>query len=402
MSINYISLLKQKSILDYFAREGISLTKNGKNYSCCCPLHSEKTPSFSVSPDKNKWNCFGECKLNGDIIDFVCHYRHLDKKEAINYLCNMYGITKKKGSNNKNNDKETKVKSLIEICNIVATFYHEQIQKGIGKQGKKYFLERLNCSALINEFNIGYSPHDSECGTWQYLLNHLSSKGIDLTLAENIGLIRKSEKGNYYDSYRGRLIFPIYSVTGDCIGFNTRILPHYQKDSPKYLISNETEIFKKSQIVYGYHKSAKEIKNKNTAIHVEGVYDYLNFYRYGLKNTLPHLGAPNFIPNVDNHIIVMDPDKAGIKYSLDFANKIMKNGKNPRICLLKNKKDPSDLMKEEIRETLKENRDWLDIFLQIHYRYKDSIEHKMNVIDKIVKELNGIENERIILYGDKI
>lgn len=396
MSINYIALLKSKSIIEYFQKENILLIKNGKNYSACCPIHQEKTPSFYVSEEKNKWNCYGECKSNGDIIDFVCKYRNLEKSEAINYLCRLYNIEKK---NNKENSKTNKSQQLINICNITAQFYNELISKY--KIGRKYFLERIDSPDLINEFCIGYAPDTSESGNWYLLRDHLLSKGIDFSLAEQIGILRKNDKGTYYDSYRGRLILPIHSVTGDCIGFNTRILPCYQKDLPKYLVSNETEIFKKSNVVYGYHITAKYINNEGIANHVEGVFDFLNYYRYGYKNTIPHMGNPSFIPKVNTHCIIMDPDKAGKKYSLEFAEKILKLEKTPIIYSIKDK-DPSDLNKNEIEELMACERDYIDIYLESVYKYKNSIEHKMNVLDGISKELNGVKNEILMLYANKI
>lgn len=397
MSIDLIKQIKSKSILDYFSYEGISLSKTGKNYSACCPLHQEKTPSFSVNVDKQRWTCYGSCKKSGDVIDFVCDYKSMEKREAIEYLCKVYNIEipRRKVVN----DKKSKEKSITELNNFVAEFYHQHSLKA-RLQGLPYFLSRINDKSLIKTFKVGYALDNTESGTWQQLTNELQKDGYDLNLAQHIGLIRRSEKGNFYDSYRGRLIFPIYSTSGNCIGFNTRKTEYSSCNGPKYLVSNETEVFKKSEVVYGWHLTAKEIKSKNECVHVEGIWDFLNLWRYGIKNVIPHFGSPNYIPNVDSHFIMMDPDKAGIKYSLDFANRILKKGKMPRIC--EADKDPSDLSKEDIEDYLENSRSYIDVFMKWNYRYKDSVEHKMIVLDKIIKELNGIEKEKIILYGKEI
>lgn len=402
MSVNYIAEIKKHSIVDYFSYEGISLTSNGKTYSACCPLHNEKTPSFHISPEKSRWACYGSCKKSGDVIDFVCEYKNLEKVEAIEYLCKVFNIPYKI---HKKTEKKSKTKVILEINQITAEFYHSILTKSpLGKAGRKYFSSRLSSSNLIEEFNIGYAPDSSESGEWTTLTNHLSKQGADLNLALSIGLLRRSPKtDSLYDAFRGRLVFPIYSLSGSVVGWNTRILPEYHKSgSPKYLLSNETEVFKKSQVVYGYNKTLKAIKTNNEVLHVEGVWDFLNLYSKGFTNVVPHFGAPTFIPPVDNHIILMDPDSAGIKYSVEFAAKLLKEGGAPRICTLPRGQDPSDLSTEEIKQALNSSQSFISTFLGLYYRYPDSIEHKMVVLDKLMKELNGVNKEMMMLYAQEI
>ena len=400
MSVNYIAEIKKHSIVDYFSYEGIPLTSNGKTYSACCPLHNEKTPSFHISPEKGRWTCYGSCKKSGDIIDFVCDYKNLEKVEAIEYLCKVFNIPYKV---HKKTEKKSKAKALLEINDLAAKFYHQFLKEGgrISSGAKKYFSSRLPFPNLIDEFYIGYAPDVSESGDWKLLVTYLEKNGADLDLALSSGCIRKSEKtGSLYDAFRGRLIFPIYSLSGSVVGFNTRILPEYHKSgSPKYLLSSETEVFKKSQVVYGYNKTLKAIKANNEVLHVEGVWDFLNLYGRRFTNVVPHFGAPTFIPPVDNHIILMDPDSAGIKYSVEFAARVLKEGKAPRICTLIQGKDPSDLITEEIKRTIDSSQSFISTFLNLNYRYPDSIEHKMVVLDKLMKELNGINKEMMMLYA---
>lgn len=393
MQPNTIQQIKSKSIIDYFKYEGINISKNGKNYYCCCPLHSEKTPSFCVNEEKARWWCNGQCKESGDVIDFVCKYKNLEKGDAIEYLCKVYKIPLPKRKQKKDKSKE---ESILELNNWVVEFYHKETLKECW-QGRKYFLSRINDPSLIPLFKIGYALDPSESGSWQYLCDALQKAGFDLNLALHIGLLRKSAKGNLYDSFRGRLIFPIYSTSGQCIGFNTRKTQYSSCEGPKYLVSNETEVFKKSEVVYGYHLTAKEIKTKNECIHVEGVWDFLNLWRHGWKNVIPHFGSPAFIPNVDNHLVFMDPDTAGIKYSLDFAAKILKKGKMSRIC--EGNKDPSDFGKEDIERILNESKTWIDVFMKWNYKYHDSVEHKMIVLDRVSKELKGVSGEILYLYA---
>lgn len=402
MSTNYIAEIKKHPIIDYFNYEGIPLTSNGKAYSAYCPIHNEKTPSFHINPEKGRWTCYGSCKKNGDVIDFVCDYKNLEKTEAIEYLCKVfkipYKIQKKQAS-------KSKAKSILELNESIKDFYHHILtSSAMGKSGRKYFNSRLPFSNLITEFSIGYGPDSSESGEWTHLTNYLSKQGADLNLALSIGLLRKSEKtGSLYDAFRGRLIFPIYSLSGLVVGWNTRILPEYHKSgSPKYLLSSESGVFKKSQVVYGYNKTVKAIKANNEAIHVEGVWDFLNLYGRGFTNVIPHFGAPSFIPPVDNHILLMDPDSAGVKYSMEFGAKLLKELRVPRIKTLPRGKDPSDLNTEEIEEAISSAESFTSAFLRLNYRYPDSIEHKMVVLDKLIKELNGIDKEIMMLYAQEI
>ena len=402
MSTNYISEIKKHSILEYFSYEGISVTSNGKNYVACCPLHNEKTPSFQIKPDLDKWYCYGQCKKNGDLLDFICEYKQLEKSAAIEYLCKVFNIPYKVA---KKSTKQSKVDEILHINQMVCDFYHTIFTNSpLGKSARNYFKKRLPFPELINEFCIGYAPDSSESGEWTYLTNYLSKNHCSAELATKLGLLRRSEKsGSLYDAFRGRLIFPVFSLSGTCLGFNTRILPEYEKPgTPKYLLSSESEVFKKSSVVYGYNKTLKPIKANNEVIHVEGVWDFLNLYARGFQNVIPHFGSPSFIPPVDNHIILMDPDSAGIKYSIDFGEKLLKEGKSPRICNIGHGKDPSDLSTEEIQSIIQSSQSFISAFMSLNYRYKDSIEHKMVILDRILKVLAGVSLEVMMVYCAEI
>jgi len=385
-----IKTLRSKDLVDFFsAHVSIPLSKTGKNYSCPCPLHGEKEASFYVDPIKNKWTCYGACGRNGDIIDFVCSYKALSFPQAIEYLCGIYNIPFKK-SPSANISTELK-----KINNFVADYY----SKLIADEGLAYLTQRRISNKLVEEFNIGYCPSVNACG-WNLLYNELIQNNFSIELADKIGIIKKSEKGNYYDTFHERIIFPIKNLQNDVIGFNTRTILK-DKKIPRYLLTNETEIFNRKQIYYGYDKTKRAIEKKNICILVEGIFDFLRLYESGIKNCIPLLGGHyNEIKNVNTYYLMMDFDKAGIKYSSEIGSRLIKEGKIVRIC--RNKKDPDDLNREEMISAIKDADDFIDWYISKIYRYKDSIECKLQCLNEVTKLLEKLPRENLVLYGDRI
>lgn len=388
-----IKTLRSKDLVNFFSTHvSTFLNKTGKNYSCPCPLHGEKEASFYIDPIKNKWTCYGACGKNGDIIDFVVAYKALSFPQALEYLCGIYNIPFKKtpGANLSI--------ELKKINNFVADFYTKT--EKIDSLGAKYLIDRKVSSNIIQEFNIGYCPSVNACG-WNYLYNELVQNNFSIELAEKIGIIKKSEKsGNYYDAFHERIIFPIKNLQNDVIGFNTRTILK-DKKIPRYLLTNETEVFNRKQIYYGYDKTKKAIEKKNICILVEGIFDFLRLYESGIKNCIPLLGGHyNEIKNVNTYYLMMDFDKAGIKYSSEIGSRLIKENKIVRIC--RNKKDPDDLTREEMISSIKDADDFIDWYISKIFRYKDSIECKLQCLNEISKLLENNKKENVILYAEKI
>lgn len=393
-----IEILKSKTIVDYISNHtNIKLTKTGKNYSCPCPLHGENEASFYINPEKNRWTCYGSCGTNGDLVDFVKKYKSFEFTEALEYLCEIYGLEykKKKPTNDIG-------KSIKEINNFVANYY-TKYSSDSNLAGENYLVERKQSSAVIKEFNIGYAPAPVECG-WDLLYKELCKQKFSIELCEKIGLIKKSKTGSYFDTFHGRIIFPIYNLQNDVIGFNSRLLPCYDDKKyklPRYLLSLETEVFSRKLICYGYNKTKKEIEKKNICIFVEGIFDFFRLYENGIKNCIPLLGGQfNDVKNINTYFLMMDFDKAGIKYSSTIGSKLISENKVVRIC--NNKKDPDDLTRPEIIKSIKESQDFVDWYINKIYRYEDSIEHKLNCLNEISKLLVNNKKENVVLYADKI
>lgn len=393
-------ILKSYSLVDFFYDKlNINLEKVGKNYSCPCPIHKDTKASFYVDPDKNKCACYGSCNFKGDIVDFTQKYKNLSFNEALEWLCNLYKIPYR-GSNKPK--AENDYTEYYKICEFTSSVYHELLKKS-GKSasyfGKNYLKQRKITKDIIIEFCLGVAPEVSTLGTWTFLVDQLKNNHLSLDIAEKIGIIKKNESNKYYDAFHNRIIFPIFDVQDRCIGFNSRSYGDYEwnKNSPKYLLTRETPIFRKDKFIYGLNKSIRYIKQENTCIIVEGGFDFLRMYNYGFKNTIPLLGGKVFRElGVDNYISMMDPDKAGIKYSIDNSIELLKKEKTALIAVLK--KDPDDCSKKEIEDSLNSVVSVIKFYLYHNYKYKDSVEHKLNILDNLCKRLNGISNEQLVLY----
>jgi len=418
--LDIVQQLKQKPLVDFFETHlNISLIKQGSKYRCLCPIHVDSNPSFFIDPLRNKCSCYGACGLiNGDIFDFAAKYKSFSFNESVNWLATKYKIpTKFK----QNTVTKTENEEYYDICNFVANFYSSNIQfkKPCAKLGIEYLRSRKLIRGVVRDFNIGYAPSPSECGTWTYLVDELKQEGFDLELCETLGLIKKSEKGNYYDLFRGRIICPIYDLNDRCIGFNTRIVFPVD-DGPKYLVSKESPIFKKSNFIYGLNKSLKYIKQQDICYIVEGCFDCYAMWKFDYPNTVPLLGGKlyknleidkdnkeNFtkefcgLPEVSNYIILMDPDKAGIKYSIEIGSELIKKEKNVLICELKKGTDPDDCTKEEIDGVIRNAKSFLDFYLKYNFHYNTD-EHKLQILDKLSIILNGISKEQMLLYAKQL
>lgn len=402
-----VKILKTKSLPEFLISLGIPLVNTGKNYSACCPFHHEKTPSFSVSPESNRWKCFGTCGVSGDIFEFIQRYKNFTFPEALEFLCNHYGLQTKISKKLNQNLKSEKAQ-ILEINSFVVEFYQKYLCQPF--LGIEYLKERKYSSTteltIYKEFLIGYAPHSSEVG-WNLLFDEIVKQNFRIDLCEKIGLIKKSKLGNYYDCFHGRIIFPIFNLQNDCIGFNTRILSFFEKSEyrvPKYLLSKETEIFNRKKILYGYNKTKKIIDKKDILCIVEGIFDFLRMYSYGIKNCIPLLGG-EFSENlefskVSTYYLLMDNDSAGAIYNNKIGSQLLKEGKQIRICNLQ--KDPDECSKKEIGNSLKESEIYLNWIINQTFKYQDSIEHKLNILENLRKLINGTPQINLILYCNDI
>lgn len=377
----------------------------GREYTGLCPFpdHNEKTPSFSVSENKQLYHCFG-CKKSGNIFTFLETYNGFSFTEALEYLATRVHleIPKNKNNTDRNNEHNRDQKQKMLKANKLATEFYYQKLKNLPKDHKlhAYLKKRHFTTEMIKEFSIGYAPE-----AWDGLTSHFSEKKNSLSVIEKSGLIRKNKNGGYFDLFRDRLIFPIFSIENHVIGFGGRIINHGQ---PKYINSPESDIFKKGRNFYGLNKSIKFIHGEDQVFVVEGYTDFLALYSQGIKNVVATLGTALTERHIHllkrwtkNIILLFDGDEAGQLASQRSLILFFKENLSPKILLLPEKIDPDDFIHKFGREAfLKKARTSKDLFLNLAKTwlnsYKGQPADKIHFLDKISPLLKSLRDSRLL------
>ncbi len=297
--------------------EVVHLKKAGKNFVGLCPFHTEKTPSFTVSPEKQIFYCFG-CGTGGNIFSFLMKNDGLAFPEAARSLARRYGIDIPRRSLTPEQKKRMgERESLLKINRQAMDFFGRALRRGTsGQAAMAYLYKRGLSSDIIERFNIGYAPKG-----WDHLLNFFSKKGVPLARVEKSGLILPKKDGRgYYDRFRERIVFPIIDVNQAVIGFGGRVM---DDTLPKYLNSPETSVYNKSRSLYGLHLSKEKCRKAQTVYIVEGYLDLLMLHQHGIENAVATLGTAltadhvrmlsRYVPRM---ILVYDSDEAGIRSAL--------------------------------------------------------------------------------------
>ena len=272
---------KVKELIDIVELIGgyVELKKAGRNYKGVCPFHSEKTPSFMVSPELQIYKCFG-CNKSGDAFSFIQEVEGIDFNAALQQLSEKAGVKVEKVQTDPNKEKKQK---LLEINNNAAKFYHHLLlNHPIGRDAKTYLKNRGLKPSTIKEYKLGFAPN-----TWSMLADNFIKK-YQSQLLIDAGLISPKRSGtDYFDRFRGRVMFPLVGIAGEVVGFNGRAI---YDDDPKYLNTNETLIFNKGSFIYGLDKAKIEIKHEG-AIFVEGPMDVISAHQSGIKNVIASSGT---------------------------------------------------------------------------------------------------------------
>ncbi len=331
----------------------IKLHKTGANFRAVCPFHSEKKPSFFVSPARQIWHCFG-CSAGGGLFDFVMKIEGVEFGDALRILAQKAGVELKP----ENKELKTERARLYEICELSARFFEKQLEGNkIGDSVKKYLLDRGITEESIKKWRLGYSPD-----TWQGLSDFLVSQGYQREEIEKAGLVVKNETGNYYDRFRGRIIFPIFDLNSQVIGFGGRVFGEKSKDEiAKYVNTPNTLLYDKSQVLYGLDKNKMEIRKKNECVLVEGYTDVILLFQAGYTNVVATSGTaltPYQLKIIkrysENLLTAFDMDVAGdsaTKRGIDLAQTF---GFNIKVLLLPEDSDPADIIS-------KNPKDWENI-----------------------------------------
>ncbi len=305
-----LDLIRNRVVIqDVIKRYVPSLKKTGRNYTGLCPFHKEKTPSFSVSPDKQMFYCFG-CHLGGNIFSFISKIERLEFPESVKFVADIVGVEIKgleKGD-------ATLLESIHRLNGRVMEMYHRYIKSPPGKKGLAYISARGITPESVDRFKIGYAPD-----SWDFLVREALKTKSEIDLAESIGLIKKGKKreNSHYDLFRNRIMFPIFDIHGAVIAFGGRALGD---DPRKYLNSPESEAFKKRNVLYGLHRAKESIRELNRAIVVEGYLDVIGCHQAGIENVVAPLGTAITAEQIrmlghycTDIIFLYDADSAGLQ-----------------------------------------------------------------------------------------
>ena len=346
----------------------LPLEKVGSSYRALCPFHPEKTPSFYVSPQKNIWKCFG-CGKSGSAITFVMEYEGLSFSEALIKIAEKQGIKLKFTGK----DKFQENKKYYQLLELVSKFYQQQLRTS--PKARKYLSDRNILPSTIDKFNIGYSPEDDSFIKW------IEKNNINKEDLVKIGVISSIESKK--DKFSGRIIFPIKNLQGKIVGFGGRSIE--PNKSPKYLNSPETQIYKKSEILYGLYESKDLIRELKEAILVEGYFDVISPYQIGIKNVVATLGTALSLKQtkmlkkfVNKVYILYDSDEAGKKAAIRAAKMLLYQGIDVYYVNIENK-DPDELAKNgynSFKQHLEKSTRFTEFLLEKIKQSKDLIQRK--------------------------
>lgn len=343
----------------------IKVEKAGINYKARCPFHNEKTPSFFISTDRNTYYCFG-CGEKGDIFTFVEKFEGLTFREALVKLADRAGVQ----LTNIPQTERTVDNVLFEIMDVAVEHYESRLKAN--KEVQAYLTKRGVTGQTLAEWRIGYAVND-----WRDTLDSLTSKKYRETDIKRAGLIKYPDAGKGdrpYDTFRDRIMFPIFDLESRVVAFSGRIFGE-DPNAPKYLNSPETEIFKKSETLYGLHKAKTEIRKKDFALLVEGQFDLVMMHQVGIKNTVATSGTAFTLEHAkrlkrySNRILLaFDGDNAGIAAALRAGDIALKEGMEVKVVTFPKDEDPASLAvkdTEELKKILKDSMHLIDFRIEL-------------------------------------
>ena len=353
----------------------VVLKKSGSNFKGLSPFSDERTPSFMVSPAKQLWKDFSSGK-GGSVVSFLMEHEHFSYPEAIKYLANKYGIeVEETERTDEQKEKATQKENLFIVSDYAKEYFHKtllNVEEGKAI-GLSYFKERGFTQETIEKFSLGYS-----LDKWDAFTNTAIKKGYQLEFLEKTGLtIVKGEK--QFDRFKGRVIFPIQSMSGRTLGFGGRILTN-DKKAAKYLNSPESDIYHKSDVLYGLYQAKSVISKEDNCYMVEGYTDVLQFNQSGIINVVSSSGTaltPNQIRLINrltkNITVLYDGDDAGLRASIRGIDLILEQGMNVKVCTFPEGEDPDSFAKNNSIEVLKK---------YLNENSKDFITFKANLLVK--------------------
>jgi len=339
-----INEIKDKTDILDLVSEYVKLEKRGRNYIGLCPFHDEKTPSFTVSEDKQICHCFG-CKKGGNVFQFTQEIKDIPFVQAVKELGERVNIKVDVGQTQYNQQSQMASDDLkmIEMHELIQDYYHYALMKTVeGEEALNYLRQRGFTDELIKQRQIGYAPDSSH-----FCHDFLEKKGYDIELAYEAGLLSRNEENfSYYDRFRNRIMFPLKNAQGRIVGYSGRT---YTNQEPKYLNSPETPIFQKRRLLYNLDKARKSIRQNDEIVLLEGFMDVIKSDYAGLKQVVASMGTQlsqehmTFLKKLTNNITLMfDGDYAGREATLKTGQALLQQGLNVYVIQLPSGMDPDE------------------------------------------------------------
>ena len=385
-------LIDKNDIVEYISRS-VHLKRAGSTYKGLCPFHKEKTPSFSVSPDKQLFYCFG-CGKGGTVINFAMQQENLDFVEAVKLLAEKCGMELPEDDRRTNENNLKKRQTIYKINSVSGRFFYDKLFEPCGTAAREYITRRQMVQSTINRFGLGYAPDGNA------LLKYLREQGFTDDEIIESGVVGKSENGDIYDRFRNRLMFPIIDIRKNIIGFGGRVL---DDSKPKYLNSPETVAFNKSYNLFGLNLAKNS--SEDYLILVEGYMDVIQLHQHGINTAIATLGTaltPEQARIIKRHksevIIAYDSDEAGQKATQRAIELLNEEGLRVRVLTMPGSKDPDEYIKTNgvgaFRKLIADSQE------QIEYKIKklkskynlDDISQKSEYVNMAAKEFLTIKS----------
>lgn len=368
----------------------IPVEQKGRNYFALCPFHDDHNPSMSISPDKQIYTCF-VCGAHGNVFNFVMDYEHVSFIDAVKMIGRRVGVNIDLPTHYKK-PKEKGLEVLYNIYDIANKFYQNNLSTKEGSDAREYLSNRDFKEDVIKEFGIGLSLNNK--------LSSMLLKKYDKDILIRSGICNESG-GNIFDAFTERIMFPLWDIDGNVVGFSGRI--YKTKDSSKYVNSKESDIFKKGKLIYNYHRAKEEVRKKKFVLVVEGFMDVIALYKVGIKNVVAMMGTAvtneqaNLLKRLSTNIFLcFDGDSAGNMATMSCANELTKVGITPKVIRLPENLDPDEYIKkygsDNFNDYLDNPKSLIDYkmdYYKNNTNFNDSIEVSKYIKD-VVSEIDEI------------
>jgi DNA primase len=393
-----IEEVKRRADIVDLVSEYVTLKKGGRNFLGLCPFHKEKTPSFTVSREKQIFYCFG-CGEGGNVLTFLMKMNNMSFPEAVRFLAGKTGVVIPERIFTREEKESSRTREEISRINrMAAKYFSENLFSKVGNGARAYLGKRGIHDEVIKEYSLGYATDG-----WRNLKEYFEKSKISLKLLERAGLIipKTNGGGSYYDRFRGRLMFPIEDVSGNVIAFGGRILG---EGEPKYLNTPESPVFIKGRNLYGLNRTKEDIRRKGYAILVEGYFDLITLWGAGWRNVVATLGTALTKDHIDlirrytNEVIVLfDPDLAGKKALARSIELFLSGNVRAKAVVLPDGYDPDLYVRTNGSESLKEiigrAQSMIDYYIENLIGKVSTVEEKRDALREAVSFIINIDNK---------